>query len=77
MTKYENDEKVIPSIAEWGKLYDTWAKKIAQSLWKWGSGEDALDAVQEAFLKIMRLQKDVAADWRSHGGDYSTFLEVA
>lgn len=57
MTKHENDEKFIPSIAEWGKLYDTWAKKIAQSLWKWGSGEDALDAVQEAFLKIMGLSK--------------------
>lgn len=27
--------------------------------------------------RVMRLLKDVAADWRSHGGDYSTFLEVA
>lgn len=57
MMKHENDEKFIPTIAEWGKLYNTWAKKIAKSLWKWGSEADALDATQEAFLKIMGLSK--------------------
>ena len=57
MMKHENDEKFIPTIAEWGKLYDAWAKKIAKSLWKWGSEADALDATQEAFLKIMGLSK--------------------
>ena len=37
MMKHENDEKFIPTIAEWGKLYNDWARKIAKSLWKWGS----------------------------------------
>ena len=54
---HENDEKFIPTIAEWGKLYNDWARKIAKSLWKWGSEADALDTTQEAFLKIMGLSK--------------------
>lgn len=57
MMTHENDEKFIPTIAEWGKLYNTWARKIAQSLWKWGSEADAQDATQEAFLKVMGLSK--------------------
>lgn len=27
--------------------------------------------------RVMRLLKDVAADWRLHGGDYSTFVDAA
>ena len=57
MMTHENDEKFIPTIAEWGKLYNDWARKIAKSLWKWGSEGDALDATQEAFLKIEGLSK--------------------
>ncbi len=51
------DEKFIPSIAEWGRLYDVWAKKITGELWVMGSRADVLDATQEAFLKIMGLSK--------------------
>ena len=40
MMTHENDEKFIPTIAEWGKLYNDWARKIAKSLWKWGSEGD-------------------------------------
>ena len=76
MIKPKNDEKFIPTVAEWGMLYAAWSRKIVRSLRKWGSEADAADATQEAFLKLMGLSKKYRLErplasmpseaWRAH-----------
>ena len=58
-TQHEETEMFIPTLEQWGELYDLWFKLLVASLASYASQLDCEEAVQEAFLKVMGLSQNL------------------
>ena len=59
--KNENNKKemFIPSLEQWGELYDLWFKPMVASLAVYAPRLDCEEAVHGAFLKVMGLSQNL------------------